>query len=56
MYGTTKGNVEERDRFWNDLDRIIDKVGNGYRLFVLGDLNGSVGDRMKLGKTGWFGV
>ena len=22
---------EERDRFWNDMDRILDRVGNGYR-------------------------
>ena len=23
---------EERDRFWNDMDRILDRVGKGYRL------------------------
>ena len=32
---------EERKRFWNDMDRTMDRVvGNGYRLCVLGDLNG----------------
>ena len=33
---------EERDRFWNDMDRILDSVGNGYRLCILGDLNGQI--------------
>ena len=28
---------EERDRFWNDVGRIVDKVGNGYRLCIIGD-------------------
>ena len=28
-------NGEERERFWNDLDRIVDRVGNGYRLAML---------------------
>ena len=27
-----EGNVEEREKFWNDLDRIMDRVGNGCRL------------------------
>ena len=31
-YGSNEGSVEERKMFWNDLDRIVDKVGNGYRL------------------------
>ena len=39
-YDPTKGDGEERDGFWNDLDRIEDRVGNGYRLCILGDLNG----------------
>ena len=30
---------EERDRFWNCMDRTLDSIGNGYRLCVLGDLN-----------------
>ena len=39
-YGPNEGDNEEKGRFWNDLDRIfVDKLGNGYRLFVLGDLN-----------------
>ena len=32
--------VEERERLWNDMDRTLDSVGNGYRFFILGDLNG----------------
>ena len=38
-YGPSEGNGEERDRFWNDIDRILNRVGNGYRLCILGDLN-----------------
>ena len=38
--------VEEKERFWNDLGMIVDRVGNEYRLCVLGDLNGWVGDRV----------
>ena len=43
--------IEEKERFWNDLDMIVDRVGNGYRLCVLGDLNGCVGDRLKVGRS-----
>ena len=32
LYGPTEGKVEERGRFWNDLNRVVDRVGNGYRL------------------------
>ena len=39
MYGSNEGEGEGKDRFWNDMDRIADKVGNGYRLCILGDLN-----------------
>ena len=28
-YGPSE-DVEERDIFWNDIDRILDRVGNGY--------------------------
>ena len=38
------------------MDRIMDKVGNGYRLCVLGDLNVWIGDRVRAGITGAFGV
>ena len=34
-----EGDGEERDRFWNDMDRSLDSVGNGYRLCILEDLN-----------------
>ena len=39
-YGPNEGIGEERERFWNDMERTADRVGNGYRLYVLGDLNG----------------
>ena len=29
--GPTEGDCEEKERFWNDLDRVVDRVGNGYR-------------------------
>ena len=38
-FGPNERNGEEKDRFWNDFDRIVDRVGNGYRLFMLGNLN-----------------
>ena len=47
---------EERYRFWNGMDRTMDSVGNGYRLFILGDLNGWIGDGKREGITGAFGV
>ena len=51
-----RGDVEEKERFWNHFDRLTDRVGNGYRLFAVGDLNGCVGDRMRASITGEFGV
>ena len=45
MYGPTEGDDEDREKFWNDLDRVLDKVCNRYRLCMMGDLNGWVGDR-----------
>ena len=38
------------------MDRSPDSVGNGYRLCILGDLNGWIGDRTRAGITGDFGV
>ena len=34
----------------------VDSVGNGYRLCILGDLNGLIGNRTRAGITGAFGV
>ena len=39
-YDPAEGDDEESDRFWNDMDRTPDCVGSGYRLCILGDLNG----------------
>ena len=39
-YSPSEGDGEERDRLLNDMDRILDKVGNGYKLCILGDQNG----------------
>ena len=44
-YDPNIGDDEEKDR-------ILDRVGNGYRLYILEDLNGLIGDRT----TGTFGV
>ena len=38
------------------MNRALDKAGNGYRLCVLEDLNGWIGDRTIAGITGAFGV
>ena len=40
----------------NDFDGVVDRVGNGYRLCVLGDPNGWVRDRLRVGISGGFGV
>ena len=37
------------------MDRTLDSVRNGYKLCILGDLNGSIGDR-RAGITGAFEV
>ena len=55
-YGPNEGDGEERDRFWNDMNRTLDSIGNGYRLCILGDLNGWIEDRTEAGITGAFGV
>ena len=55
-YGPNEGIGEERERFWNDIDRTMGRVGNGYRLCVLGDLNGWIEDIVRAGITGAFGV
>ena len=46
----SKGDDEERERFWNYLDRVVDRVGNRYRLCVLGDLNGWINKIKNRGK------
>ena len=46
----------ERKRFWNDIDSIVDSVGNRYRLCVLRNLNRWIEDRVRAGITGAFGV
>ena len=38
------------------MDRILDRVGNRYRLCSLGDLNRWIIDRMRAGINGAFGV
>ena len=38
------------------MDSTLDSVGNGYRFYILGDLNGWIGDRIRPGITGDFGV
>ena len=38
------------------MDRTLDSVGNGYKLCILGDLNGWIGDRTRASITGAFGV
>ena len=55
-WGTAPGIGEERERFWNDMDRTMDRVGNGYRFCVLVDMNGWIGDRVKTGITVTFGI
>ena len=53
-YRLSEGNGEERDRFWNDMDRIVD--ANGYRLCIVGDLNRWIRDMARANMTGAFGA
>ena len=53
-YGPNEGDGEERDRFWNGIDRTLDDVGNVYILCILGDINGWMGDRTRAGITAAF--
>ena len=55
-YGPNEGDGEERNRFWNDTDRILNRVGNGYRLCILGDLNGWIRDWARASITSAFGT
>ena len=55
-YYPNKGNGEEKGEFWNDLDRIMDKIKNGYRICVLENLNRWIGDGVKARITGAFEV
>ena len=48
---TLEGDGEKRKRFWNDLGRVVNRLGNWYSLCVLEDLDEWVEDRMKLGIT-----
>ena len=43
-YGPNEGDGKKKKSFWNDLDTIVDRVGNGYKLCVMGDLNGWIED------------
>ena len=40
---------KERKRFWNNLDKVVDRVGNWYRLCVVVDMG-------RTGITRTFGV
>ena len=55
-YGSNEGDGEERDRFWNYMDRTLNSVRNGYRLCILGVLNGWIEDSTRVGIAGGFGV
>ena len=53
--GTLLREILERwERFRNDLDRVVDIVGNKYRLCVIGDLNKWVGDKVRVDITGYI--
>ena len=56
VYDPTEGDVEERERFWNELDRVLERVVNGHWLCVLGDLKGWIEISMKVGIICGFGV
>ena len=51
-YGHIDWNDEERDKIWSDLDKFVERVGNRYRLCMLGDLKEWVEDKVRVGITG----
>ena len=55
-YSPNEGDGEERDKFWNDMERTLNSIGNGYRLCILKDLNEGIGDRTRTSLTSAFGV
>ena len=46
--------MKKRERFWNDSDKVLDRVGNGYILCGMRDLNGWVGGRVRKDIIGVF--
>ena len=56
VYDPTEKNIEEKEKLWSDLERVVDRLDTEYRLYLLGDLNGWVRDRMRLSITSVFGV
>ena len=49
--GSTEGIGEEREKFWNDMERTVDGVGNWYRLCMLVLLEFK--EIMKVGEEWW---
>ena len=56
VYEPSEWDIEKKKKFWNDLNKVVDRIGNGNRLCALVDLNGWVIDSMKEGITVAFGV
>ena len=48
--------VPMKEMVKKDMDRTLDNVGNGYRLCILGDINGWMGDRTRAAIIRAFGV
>ena len=55
-YGPSEEVGDERNIFWKDNDRILDRARNECRLCIRGDLNGGIGERTRISTTGTFGV
>ena len=51
-YGPNERDDEKRYRFWNDMERTLGNIWNGYRLCIPGDLSRWIGDRTRAGVTG----
>ena len=56
-YGPSEGSDDDECmKFWNDMKETLERVSGGFRIIVLCDLNGWVGDRKRDGITGGYGV
>lgn len=46
-------NINEKDRFWNELVQVVDAIGNG---MAMGDMNGWIDNKVRGGATESFRV
>ena len=56
VHEPTEKDNNERESFWNDLERILGRAGSGYRLYEIENLNSLADNRVSDIITEVFGV